>query len=274
MKTLVTVDWLHENFHDKNLVLLDASIQSTAEGKTSIHKSITIKNARYFDLKNKFANLTSRFPNTIPTVEQFELEAKKLGINRDSKIIVFDNIGSYTSPRVWWLFKIMGHQNVAVLNGGLPAWIDKGYETSEKHIEADVRGDFSANFQEEILKNYKDILINVDAEKFTVIDARSKGRFDGIEPEPRKHLQSGRIPNSVNIPYKDLLTDGEFKSQSELRKIFETKLASDQELVFSCGSGLTACIVMLAGHIAGYESKNLYDGSWSEWAELQGLTIE
>ncbi|MFT5821662.1 MAG: thiosulfate/3-mercaptopyruvate sulfurtransferase [Crocinitomix sp.] len=271
MKDLTTVDWLHENFHDKDLILLDASSQSNAQGNSSIHKSITIKNARFFDLKNKFANSSSPFPNTVPTAEQFELEARKLGINKTSKIVVFDNLGIYTSPRVWWLFKIMGHKNVSVLDGGLPAWINQGFATAAKYFTPNETGDFKVNFQQNLLKTYNDVLLNIDENQFTLIDARSKGRFEGVEDEPRKHLKSGHISNSINIPYKDLLTAGKFKSETELRKIFETQLTADKELVFSCGSGVTACIVMLAGHIANRKSLKLYDGSWSEWAELQGL---
>ncbi len=274
MMDLVSVDWLAEHLNDESIVILDASVQPVTQVESQNQEFLTFKNARFFDLKKKFSNQESSFPNTIPTAEQFELEARKLGINKDSKIVVFDNLGIYTSPRVWWLFKIMGHKNVSVLNGGLPEWIKQGGKTANKHLQTATEGDFKANFQEDFLITYDIVLKNSKNPQLTVIDARSKGRFDGVEKEPRKHLKSGHISNSMNVPYKDLLSDGMFKSKAELTKIFESKQVSDIDLVFSCGSGITACIVMLASHVAGYNSKKLYDGSWSEWAELQRLIVE
>lgn len=274
MMDLVSVDWLAEHLNDEAIVILDASVQSTAQTEVPNQEFVTIKNARFFDLKKRFSNQESSFPNTIPTAEQFELEARKLGINKDSKIVVFDNLGIYTSPRAWWLFKIMGHKNVSVLNGGLPEWIKQGNKTAIEYLETVNEGNFNVEFQDGLLITYNAVLKNSKNPQSTVIDARSKGRFDGVEKEPRKHLKSGHIPNSINIPYKDLLVDGKFKSKEELIEIFESKLVADKEFIFSCGSGITASIVMLASHIAGYNSKKLYDGSWSEWAELQGLIVE
>ena len=271
MTDLVSVKWLHQNLDDENLVLLDASLKSTAEGKNSSHKNLSIPTARYFDLKSKFSDQNSPFPNTIPSEQQFEAECRKLGINQASKIVVFDNMGIYSSPRVWWGFKAMGHENISVLNGGLSEWINHGYLTEDRKVKEHVRGDFKAQFQKEFVKNYEDILNNLNSELFQVVDARSEGRFNGTANEPRKHLKSGHIRNSINIPYAQLLENGKYKSELELREIFDLKRGNEKEMVFSCGSGLTACIVLLASRIAGYESKYVYDGSWTEWAELQKL---
>ena len=271
MTDLVSVKWLHQNLDDENLVLLDASLKSTVEGKNSIHKNLSIPTARYFDLKNKFSDQNSPFPNTIPSEQQFEAECRKLGINQASKIVVFDNMGIYSSPRVWWMFKVMGHENISVLNGGLSEWINHGYLTEDRKVKEYVRGDFKAQFQKEFVKSYEDILSNLNSELFQVVDARSEGRFNGTANEPRKHLKSGHIRNSISIPYAQLLENGKYKSELELREIFDLKRGNEKEMVFSCGSGLTACIVLLASRIAGYESKYIYDGSWTEWAELQKL---
>jgi thiosulfate/3-mercaptopyruvate sulfurtransferase len=271
MTDLVSVKWLHQNLDDENLVLLDASLKSTAEGKNSSHKNLSIPTARYFDLKNKFSDQNSPFPNTIPSEQRFEAECRKLGINQASKIVVFDNMGVYSSPRVWWMFKVMGHENISVLNGGLPEWINHGCLTEDRKVKEYVRGDFKAQFQKEFVKSYEDILSNLNSELFQVVDARSEGRFNGTANEPRKHLKSGHIRNSINIPYAQLLENGKYKSELELREIFDLKRGNEKEMVFSCGSGLTACIVLLASRIAGYESKYVYDGSWTEWAELQKL---
>jgi len=271
MEEVVSANWLHENLLDENLIILDASINSTANGKTSDLSLITVPNSRYFNLKNNFSDRENPIPNTLPNESQFEYECRRLGINKTSKIVVFDNLGIYSSPRVWWMFKAMGHNDVYVLNGGLPEWIKNGFETSEKKTDKYKTGDFKASFQRKHLKSYHDILENVTTKSYTVIDARSEGRFKGIEKEPRKHLKSGHIPNSINIPYNKVLEKGKFRTQLELKRIFEEKCTNEKDLVFSCGSGLTACIVMMASEISYKKSKQIYDGSWTEWAELQNL---
>lgn len=271
MNEIVSIEWLNQNLNDNNLILLDASLQYTVQGNYSEHQLTTIPGARYFDLKGSFSDRNSPFPNTIPSSEQFEIECRKLGINNTSKIIVFDNLGIYSSPRVWWMFKVMGHDKISVLNGGLPEWIGKGFPTEHRKAEKYEKGDFKATLKDQYIKSYQDVLENLSLKSFIIIDARSSGRFNGIENEPRKHLKSGHIPNSINIPYSSVLNNGKFKSESELKKIFNRICSDKKDLVFSCGSGLTACIVMLANQLVHKKGKYIYDGSWSEWAELQNL---
>lgn len=271
MNELVSVEWLYQNLNNQDLIVLDTSLATTIEGKTSELQLSTIPNARYFDLKGKFSNTNSPFPNTVPSAEQFELEAQKLGINQNSKIVVFDNRGVYSSPRVWWLFKTMGHEQISVLDGGLPEWLKNEFPTEIRETKNYELGNFKANFQKGFIKSYEDIVENIHHQNFTIIDARSEGRFKGAEPEPRKHLKSGHIPNSINIPYTSVLEDGKFKSKEKLQELFKNKELNDQDLVFSCGSGLTACIVMLANELVDSNKKLLFDGSWTEWAERQGL---
>jgi len=275
-KAVISVDWLKSNLVKENLVILDASPENTVTGNSSPYGNLCIENARIFNIKKNFEDKKSDIPNTTPPPAQFQQECQSLGINVNSEIVVYDNLGIYTSPRVWWLFKIMGHQNVSVLNGGLPAWINKGYKTiNKRELKQQYQaGNFKSKFSGEHIIKYKDILENIETEKFLVVDARSKGRFNGTEKEPREYLQSGNIPNSINIPYKTLLKDGKFKSKQELNKIFGEKINNQAELVFSCGSGMTACIVMLASEISFKKSKHLYDGSWTEFAALQNLRNE
>ena len=271
MKELVSIAWLSENLYDEDLILLDASMEKTAQGEHSKHSKLTIPTARHFDIKGRFSDKNNPLPNSLPSPEQFEFECQKLGINQTSKIVVFDNLGIFSSPRVWWMFKVMGHNNVSVLNGGLQEWISKGLSVKSRKVENYEPGNFKATFHKAFVKNYQDILDNINTNLFQVIDARSKGRFNGTEKEPRKHLKSGHIPNSINIPYSLVLDNGKYKTESELKNIFERNCPTENDLVFSCGSGLTACIVMLASEIAFKKSKYIYDGSWTEWAELQNL---
>lgn len=273
-KEIVSVNWLNEHLNDEHLIILDASPKSNITGDSSLYENRIIIKSRYFNLKENFIHSESPFPNTVPSSQQFERECRKLGINHNSKIVVYDNLGIYTSPRVWWLFKIMGHDNIAVLNGGLPEWIKQNYDTVSKengyrtNYEA---GNFKAQFQEDLVITYSDILDNTTSNNFLVIDARSAGRFNGIAKEPRKHLKSGKIPNSANIPYPEVIENGKFKTVKKLKEIFEKKCSDSDKLVFSCGSGLTACIIMLASEIAFKKGKYIYDGSWTEWAEKQHL---
>lgn len=269
MTELVSISWLKENLIDKDLILLDASLQKTATGENSADGDKTIPGARYFDLKERFSDQNKPFPNSVPSQAQFEFECKKIGINQDSKIVVFDNRGIYSSPRVWWLFQIMGHKHISVLDGGLPEWVRQGLPVESRKTENYALGNFKASFHKEFVKTYEDVLANIDRKEFNVIDARSEGRFKGTENEPRKQLKSGHIPNSVNIPYKSILTKGKFKAVAELKAIFDSKCADQNDLVFSCGSGITACIVMLASEMVHKKGKYIYDGSWTEWATRQ-----
>ncbi|MFD2825885.1 sulfurtransferase [Leeuwenhoekiella polynyae] len=273
VKEIVSAAWLHTHLGNEKLIILDASLAQTATGKTPASSTVTIPNARYFDLKHVFSEASSVFPNTLPAPAAFEEEVRKLGIDTDSILVVFDNLGVYSSPRVWWLFQSMGHQKIAVLDGGLPEWKAQGFEVEERRPSPLKSGNFKVRFNPELLATYEAVLANTLNKTFTLVDGRSAGRFNGTAPEPRKQLQSGSIPNSVNIPYERVLTDGKFKSKEALQELF--KPTDDAEnLVFSCGSGLTACIVMLAAVRAGRSSKRVYDGSWTEWAELQDLTLD
>lgn len=271
MNTIVSVEWLHQNLDNPNLVILDAHMETGANGKKFEKPDKTIPNARRFDLKNIFLDKTSPFPNTIPKAQEFELGCRKLGINRNSEIVVFDHHGIYSSPRVWWLFNSMGHSQIAVLDGGLPNWINRGFQTEKKHLELFEFGNFKVNFDRTLLVDYKQVVDNINHQEFLIVDARSEDRFRGTGKEPRKHLKSGKIQNSVNIPYQEVLQNGKYKPKNELNKLFQERCYGEKKLVFSCGSGLTACIVMLASQIGYANSPIVYDGSWTEWAELNNL---
>jgi len=271
MKEIVSVDWLHQNLSDNRLVILDASLETNVEGLTPPFTGFVIPGSRFFDIKNDFSDQSSAYPNTIPTAERFEQACRKLGINNSSIIIVYDNLGVYSSPRAWWLFKIMGHQDVSVLDGGLPEWISKGFPSTSGYQESPEQGDFKAVFKKQYLKTYHEVLENLTDQSFLIVDARSEGRFNGVEKEPRAGLKSGHIPQSVNIPYQEVLNAGKFRSTQELQELFNSKRSTEKDMVFSCGSGLTACILALASEISINGGKVIYDGSWTEWAERQNL---
>ncbi len=270
---LVSVQWLKEHKNDDKLLILDARMAKTVDGKKSAFENRYIPGAVKADLEGKFSDKSSPFPNTFPSIDQFAEEAQKLGINQDTHIVVYDDRGVYSSPRVWWLIKTMGLEKVSVLDGGLPAWIEAGFDTEERLSEPNRKGNFIARLKSDDVKMYEDVVSNIESHEFDIVDARSKGRFDGTSPEPRAHLKSGHIPHSFCIPYKEVLENGRYKSKAELTEIFAEVAQTNAPLTFSCGSGLTACIVLLAAKISGLTNLSVYDGSWTEWAERQGLKI-
>jgi thiosulfate/3-mercaptopyruvate sulfurtransferase len=267
MKHLKTIFWLNEHLMDSNLILLDASQQNNVSGDQSLLKGKHIVRSQLFDIKTTFSDTSSPFPNTIPSELQFQQEARKLGINNDSVIVIYDNIGIYSSPRAWWLFRLYGHKNVYVLDGGLPEWVKEGHEITSHLLEPE-RGNFKAVLNSELVKTFDTIKNNIPVQNFKVVDARSKDRFEGNIKEPRKGLRSGSIPKSVNLPYTDVLEYGKLKSTKELDEIFSSFTKTDKALVFSCGSGVTACILLLAFTETTGKNAAIYDGSWTEWGSL------
>lgn len=263
---LVTVEWLSQHLHDTDLVILDASPQSNVSGLTSEHENICIPGARFFDLKNDFSDPNSPLPNTIPTPEHFQESCRKIGVDNHHKIVVYDKLGIYTSPRVRWLFRAMGHEDVYVLDGGLPAWVKAGNPVDPISKIIYPVSNFEAIFDPSRLKSMQQLVTNLKTKEFLVFDARSVGRFMGTAPEPREGLTSGHMPYAINIPFESVLEDGYYKPKEEILKLFTKPVIEDQDLIFSCGSGLTACIIELAAELVLENKTSVYDGSWTEWA--------
>ncbi|MBL4592312.1 MAG: sulfurtransferase [Flavobacteriales bacterium] len=259
---LVSTEWLNEHLNDDDLVILDVSQKIAVD-------NIAIAGARYFDVKNVFSDATSEFPNTFPSAAQFEAGCQQLGIDSDSKIVVYDNKGVFLSPRVWWMFTTFGHQNVAVLDGGLPEWLANSYETETGFDSEFDQGDFKAQLQPKQVIAYDFVKANLSTKKALLIDARSAGRFNGTESEPRKDLRGGNIPGSINLPYTEVLAKGKFKSIPELKEVFRNLETENRPFVFTCGSGVTACIILLASELVMQHENAMYDGSWTEWAQLE-----
>ena len=266
-KPLVSITWLNSNIGAPNLIILDATIPKVTGGDTLINKE-QIPTSRFFDLKNKFSDVTAPFPNTFPSEEQFTKSTQELGINIDSAIVIYDEQGIYSSPRAWWLFKAFGHDNVAVLDGGFPAWKNANFEVEVKHCYQGKSGNFKASYRPEFMKFFEDVKKESQDKNHLIIDARSESRFKCLEPEPRAGLRMGTIPNSVNIPFEDLLVGQQFKSENELKQVFQKFAKEDDNLTFSCGSGITACVLALGAEMAGYKHLSVYDGSWTEWGTL------
>ena len=270
---IVSPTELNQKLGSEHLVLLDASPQSNVSGLQTEYPGKFIPGARMIDLKKNFSCTKTDLPNMLPLATEFQSACQELGINKESEIVVYDNIGIYTSPRIWWMFNAMGHSSISVLDGGLPAWISSGFKVVDHPITQWEKGNFLSNPQSGWIKDLGQVFQNLSTPEFKLIDARSKGRFTGEKPEPRAGLSSGHIPGSYNVPWKTVLDGGHFKSPSRLQEIFDQIPAGTKELVFSCGSGLTACIVGMAYKSISDQNLIIFDGSWTEWASHENLPI-
>lgn len=273
---VVDVAWLAANLAAPNLIVLDASIPPVVPGLNSVNaegRFKAIPGARRFDYDKDVCKPDTSLPHMLPGPEIFERKVRALGVNADSALVVYDDCGMYASPRAWWMFRAMGHDNVAVLSGGLPAWIAAKQSLAGALIDEAEAGNFTADFRPHLVSDYRAVLEALENDTRRVLDARPPGRFRGVEPEPRPGLRGGHMPNAENLPFVRLLENGVMKPADELREIFAEFGAPERRLISSCGSGITACVIALAAHEAGLDDVSVYDGSWVEWGTPGHLPV-
>lgn len=264
---LVSVKWLADHLDAPDVRVVDASWHMPAENRDPYeeYRSAHIPGAVFFNI-DEIADTECGLPHMLPSPTMFSSRARKLGLGSGNKIVVYDSKGLFSAARVWWMFRVMGHQDVCVLDGGLPKWRAEGYPIEDLPPRPRERH-FIARVNRELVRDIDQVKLACKNGQEQIFDARGPGRFKGEEPEPREGMRSGHIPNSRNVPFPSLLNeDGTMKSQDDVRSIFvNAGLDLDKPVITSCGSGVTACILALALETIGKTDVAVYDGSWSEW---------
>ncbi|MDC0954174.1 rhodanese-like domain-containing protein [Pelagibacteraceae bacterium] len=272
---LVNTDWLRKNLLSDNIKILDCSWHmpnSERSGKLEF-EACHIPGSIFFDI-DEFSDKKSSFPHTVLPDDKFSLMISDLGISNQDHIVVYDTLGIFSSPRVWWMFNYYGHNQISILDGGLIKWCKEKKEVESGKSKKYSKTTFTVNKNHSLLKTYEDIKKNISNNSFQILDARSKGRFEGIDAEPRKNLRSGSITNSINLPWNECIDPDSkcFLEKPALEQKFKSlKIDDNQPIVFSCGSGISACVIGKAFNIINNKPVNIYDGSWTEWATKEGL---
>jgi thiosulfate/3-mercaptopyruvate sulfurtransferase len=268
MGPLVTTDWLAAELEKPDLVVFDATKYLPNEPKDGRTEFLAahIPGARYFDI-DEIADPDTDLPHMVPAPGRFGRLMAALGVGNGSRIVFYDQKGLASAARGWWLMGLFGHDQAAVLDGGLPKWLKEGRPTQSGDPPAPAPASFRPDFRAARLRGVGDVLQNVQSQAELVLDARAAGRFTGATPEPRAGMRSGHIPGSASLPYTDLLhADGTFRPVAELRDRFaRAGMDRTRSPVTSCGSGVTACILTLGLRLAGLPEGAVYDGSWTEW---------
>ena len=275
-KMLVSTQWLADHMKDPDLRIIDASYYLPDMGRDAKaeYDAAHIPGARFFDIDD-ISDSVSDLPHMAPPPEKFMSRMRAMGVGDGHQVVVYDGNGLFSAARVWWLFRLMGKTDIAVLDGGIRKWQAEGREIEDMPPIVRDRH-MTAQRQAHLVKDVTQVAAAAKLGDWQIVDARSAGRFRGDEAEPREGLRSGRIPGSKNVHYATLLNeDGTMKRGGELRAAFEAGgVDLNKRIITTCGSGVTAAILSLGLELLGHKDWALYDGSWSEWGQFDQLKVE
>ncbi|UOA28569.1 3-mercaptopyruvate sulfurtransferase [Pseudosulfitobacter sp. DSM 107133] len=274
-KTLVSTEWLAKHIKDPDLRVLDASwyLPDANRDPQAEYDAAHIPGARFFNI-DEISDARSDLPHMVPPVEKFMSRMRAMGVGDGHQVVVYDGAGILSAPRVWWLFRLMGHENVAVLDGGFPKWQAEGRAIEDLPPVVKDRH-LTVRFQNHLVRDVTQVSQASKLGDAQIVDARSAARFRGDAPEPREGLRAGHIPGSRNVPFGTLLNaDNTLKSPAECRAEFEAAgVDLSRPMITTCGSGITAAVLALALERIGVDTWSLYDGSWAEWGMFPTVPI-
>ena len=272
----VAADWLAEHIDDPEIQIIDARMAPPGQEQRNLNAEYQaghIPGAVFFDIE-ALSDHTSPLPHMMPRAEAFAVAMRELGVSSDKHLVVYDEGNLFSAPRAWWMLRTFGVERVSIVAGGLEGW-RRDELPLEQGLPELPEGEFDVNFDPQVIKRLTDVLLVSHEGSAQIVDARPAGRFNGLVAEPRPGLRSGHIPGALNVPWSELVINGELKTTDELNEIFARQgVDFEQPIIASCGSGVTAAVVVLALTTLGVNGVSLYDGSWSEWGARTDLPIE
>jgi thiosulfate/3-mercaptopyruvate sulfurtransferase len=275
-QSLVSTDWLAEHINAPDVRVVDASWYLPADNRDPVaeYDEAHIPGAVRFDI-NEIADTDSDLPHMMPSPEKFSSRMRKLGIGDGNRVVVYDGGSMMAAARVWWMLRTFGHDDVAILDGGFNKWKTEGRALEDLPPTLRERH-FTARLNSTMIRYVDQMLANIDSKKEQVVDARAQARFDGVAPEPREGMRSGHIPGSVCVPFIEVIDDNKTMLPAmDIKEAFDSAgLDLKKPIVATCGSGVSASMLVFALHLIGQRQNAVYDGSWSEWGGRDDLPIE
>lgn len=257
------------------ILILDASWHMPAMGRNAYEDYLNghIPGAIFFDI-DAISDKKTDLPHMLPSAKFFSLTMSELGLTNDSHTVVYDSLGLFSAPRLWWTLQVFGLRKISILAGGLPAWKGEGLPLETGPVNSHL-GQFEASLDASLVATAHEVATALSSGTTQVLDARSAERFRGDVPEPRPGLRSGHMPGALNLPFQELIENGVLSPIENLEKAFlKSGLDLEKPVIATCGSGLTACILSLAVAATGRAIPKVYDGSWSEWGSAGNLPVE
>ena len=265
--SLVSSDWLSRKLNNPNIKIIDASWHMPAANRNAVeeYEHAHIPGALFFDIDD-ISSTDSPLPHMMPSAKKMIHKMLEKGIDDSNHIVIYDNSDLGSAARAWYMLKTFGHEKISILNGGFQKWLSESRPT-DNNIPQVSKGSFSAIKNDHAIRSIDQVLKNLISRKEQVVDARSNGSFLGMTPEPRAELKSGHMPYSYNVPFDQLLNeDKTYKLKKDIKQIFfNSGVDLNQKIITSCGSGMTACVLLFSLHLIGHNENSLYDGSWTEW---------